>query len=648
MADNNEELKDIIGGLVNSDDEELDINLDEQTKTLVEVGTDLSELLTNSVNMAEHFFEIFFDPDPHYVDLDMYDKEGTLRTYRVPNRAMDNRVAMSGEGAPEGMTEGYIGNLYVDEISKDLYIKKVDGGSIGWVNITPKPITVYTEEHTYNSELSTEITLHKIIAYPEHLQVYANGELLHPPLENVTLDMTTNHIFDYELGSDKKTLTIYKSLPLNCTIFVRYLDGLSGLKGDTAIKLSIGETKTLDAGNNANVTEELIDIGGEGNGQEIKLNFEIPRGDTGFSGVHVGSDEPTDEHQVVWLDTSANNASDADYAGMRIWDSGVSSSLKGYNKVYELKHSNFNKNSVILHGNLTMLDDGTVKGFIDRTNDNYVEIPYQIGNLAGKDWLVRGMCKTCKNTESPIIVFSKGWANFGNIKISQNRFLFSARTGNEEDYDSIHNNEGGKIILSIDDMTEVLKIYQYELYFQYDIGLYKLTIYDENGIELNHGYWTAPWKITKNGEIIDLHSQELIYISKAPTTTILIGASYMDTGYINYHPVGEEHYLQYFSLYVSNDEGKLENAFSTITTGTDTLTFPDGSIYSLPYYETITGGKVVDSIYKPVLDDYYRKTGKGNYYIINEKDKTFELPKPDIYSMICKLQQQIDELNKKV
>ena len=71
---------------------------------------------------------------------------------------------------------------------------------------------------------------------------------------------------DYQISDDKQTLFIYKELPANTTIFVRYLDGMGALKGDTAIKVAVGETTTLNAGENAQVTETIDD---ESAGQTI-------------------------------------------------------------------------------------------------------------------------------------------------------------------------------------------------------------------------------------------------------------------------------------------------------------------------------------------------------------------------------------------
>ena len=131
--------------------------------TLVEVSKDLAELLSNSVNMADKFFEIFFDPNPHLVTLELYDREGTRTTYQIPNRAMDKSVALSGNGSPEGVIEAEVGTLYIDEDKRELYIKRTKDSSMGWINITPYTLDVYTDEFTYNYEVTGNIKLKRLI-----------------------------------------------------------------------------------------------------------------------------------------------------------------------------------------------------------------------------------------------------------------------------------------------------------------------------------------------------------------------------------------------------------------------------------------------------------------------------------------------------
>ena len=59
------------------------------------VTRDLAELLTNSVNMVNKYYEIFFDPNPHYVELQQYNSDGELVSTMIPNRSLDKAIALS-------------------------------------------------------------------------------------------------------------------------------------------------------------------------------------------------------------------------------------------------------------------------------------------------------------------------------------------------------------------------------------------------------------------------------------------------------------------------------------------------------------------------------------------------------------------------
>lgn len=61
---------------------ELDIN------TVIE---NLSELLTNSVNLTNKYYDLFINPEPLDVELELYNEENELVTVTVPNRAKDKQ-----------------------------------------------------------------------------------------------------------------------------------------------------------------------------------------------------------------------------------------------------------------------------------------------------------------------------------------------------------------------------------------------------------------------------------------------------------------------------------------------------------------------------------------------------------------------------
>lgn len=611
--------------------------LNDSTKTLVQVGGDLSELLFNSVNMAEKFFEIFFDPNPHLVKLEMYDREGVLHTYEVPNRAMDRSIALAGNGSPEGSIEGVVGDLYIDEITREIYIKKTSTGKDGWYSITPGSLSLFTKEFIYNADSNT-ISLHRVIEYPEHLMVFADGALLTP----TWADTDSDNIPDYELSDDKTSILFYKSIENNAKILVRYLDGLGGLKGETAIKVTVGNTTTLSPDQRATVTQTNIDL--NGNGEEVRLDFSIPRGQPGTSGVYIGNTAPTDKKQNVWIDTSSKGVSESDYAGMRVWDSGISSGLTTYNKIYELKHSTFDNTKVTASGGVTVNAEGVTTGFTD-TNSKVV-IPFQIGELAGKSWFMSIKCKIKKITSGslPILLIGNGLQAFGSIKVKQGGFYFSARTGNTEDSSSISNNEGEKIVIPYI-ISDTPTLFQFDLEYNHELGLYTFSVADENGIEIEHKYWQAPEYIVKNGDRVDLHSRELYYIANEPAQNLTVGCFPIDTTGENTHNTIDEYYLQTLTIMVeNNDSGELEHVYVTNKTGSDNVTLPDGSTLTINYHIANTGSKIAGMGDKVTIETLYNKTGNGNYYILDEVNKTYIMPMPDIYGILARMQAEIDAL----
>ena len=49
----------------------------------------LNELLTNSVNLTDKYYDLFINPEPMMIDLELYNEDNELVTVTVPNRAMD-------------------------------------------------------------------------------------------------------------------------------------------------------------------------------------------------------------------------------------------------------------------------------------------------------------------------------------------------------------------------------------------------------------------------------------------------------------------------------------------------------------------------------------------------------------------------------
>lgn len=89
--------------------------------------------------------------------------------------------------------------------------------------------------------------------------------------------------------------------------------------------------------------------------------------------------------------------------------------------------------------------------------------------------------------------------------------------------------------------------------------------------------------------------------------------------------------LKYFSITVDGEE--VFNGIKDFKRY-DTYTLPSSEVITIPYILSVDGVKIVDVAYKPLVDQLYTETGMGNYIIIDETNKTFRLPLPDIYSQI--------------
>ena len=250
--------------------------LTQEVEALKNVSKNLAELLTNSVNMVDKYYEIFFDQNPHYVKLEQYDKNGILHTTLVPNRAMDKSVALSGTEDPEGVVDALIGTLYVNSATRELFMKKTTKGNIGWVNITPQPIEIYKETFKVNSKTQTVSLLYKAYA-KDYIDVFLNG---------IHLEQA-----DYDLDIDQQTLIFNTQLSDDSTLQVSYMTGLYGIKGDTAVTFKIGKVRTVP-------TDELAKVKNVGTDEDIILDFDIPNSITGI--LPVGSEVaiPTSSNYV--------------------------------------------------------------------------------------------------------------------------------------------------------------------------------------------------------------------------------------------------------------------------------------------------------------------------------------------------------------
>ncbi len=111
------------------------------------IAENLTELLTNTVNMTSVFYDIFLNPVPMDVTFQQYNDNNELITVTIPNRAKDRQIALTGAGSPEGVVSAPIGTAYVDTLNEDIYFKMSGDDASGWVQfITFQDLNEAVEE----------------------------------------------------------------------------------------------------------------------------------------------------------------------------------------------------------------------------------------------------------------------------------------------------------------------------------------------------------------------------------------------------------------------------------------------------------------------------------------------------------------------
>ena len=162
------------------------------------ISENLAELLTNSVDLAAVFYDIFLNPQPMDVNIQMFDDNNQLITVTIPNRAKDRITPYVGESSPEGIVEAPIGSVYVDTLTSTVYYKVSGSDSFGWNAVISQSlmeiyIRTYLEARGYVkiSSLHTYLVTHEYVDIPT-LSTYlsANGYIRGVDLETVpTLDL---------------------------------------------------------------------------------------------------------------------------------------------------------------------------------------------------------------------------------------------------------------------------------------------------------------------------------------------------------------------------------------------------------------------------------------------------------------------------
>ena len=91
--------------------------------TYEQIITMMTHLLTYYTQLALTYQEMFYDPEPKDITVQLYDAEGNLVDYTIPNRAKDFNFVKNGEGDPNNVVSAEVGTTYQDTLNGKLYIK---------------------------------------------------------------------------------------------------------------------------------------------------------------------------------------------------------------------------------------------------------------------------------------------------------------------------------------------------------------------------------------------------------------------------------------------------------------------------------------------------------------------------------------------
>ena len=452
----------------------------QEVQTIQSVSENLSELLTNSVNMVDKYYEIFFDPTPHYVELEQYNSDGELLKTLVPNRALDRSVALSGVEDPENVVYGVLGSLYVNTITRDLFIKKTAEGNNGWVNITPQKIELYTESFIVDSDTTSVLLLHKV-QNKENIDIYIDGRHLEDE--------------DFDIAADKQTVEFHTHFPNYGKLQVKYINGLYGLKGDTAISVNVGKVETANSETPASVINS-------GDDENLVLDFVIPKGETGDTGVWIGSEAPVKNNKylddkLIWIDTSAEGYSEEDLGITRIFDSGNNTNPTAYKRAYNIMHSSIDESKLTKLGDVNIDDNGILTAY---GNGSGVRTPVKVKQLVNKNWSISG--KDYINTKEGAYqyLFNIGGQNTNSI-------VFFFRSSNKSF--CFHEKSNDIVRIKYDENNvDIYDVYGdgwYNWKVEYIDGVYNIYIsYQDNPLTL---------RFTQSCEQLNQPLEEYIYIS---------------------------------------------------------------------------------------------------------------------------------------
>lgn len=281
----------------------------------------------------------------------------------------------------------------------------------------------------------------------------------------------------------------------------------------------------------------------------------------------------------------------------RLFKMEMCNDVRGYDivhKLYDRREFDLSKFTVV--GNPVISEDGIASGISNGDRVTTINLPITVKNY----------CVTLKNYKylgGQSVIF--GTPNFLTMKqfallFHANRILLFA-SANGADWDVANGTPS-----SVNFIKDTL----YDINFVRENGnVYKVNVFDHS--------------TSIESTVMSISSTEDIFNTP---NKISLGST---AGSWTYYTSSID--LKDFSVTVDGTE--VFNGLKDLTQY-DTYTLPSSEVITIPYIPSVDGVKIVDVAYKPLVDQLYTETGVGNYIIIDETNKTFRLPLPDIYSQI--------------
>ena len=188
-----------------------------EVQDIQKIAITLSQLAQNYNELAQNWFDIFYNPEARDVNIKFFDANGNLESYVIPNRAKDLKYILNGTGAPtenNSLNNADVGSVYLDIATGDMYIKQ----ATYWRRIMSMN-EVYSQGH----------------GIPNGFKYGKRGDLY--------TDLETGYLYfkQTETGTDGWELTTAGGKADQTDVDAKYLDLLQKIKeaNDTAVHLAV-------------------------------------------------------------------------------------------------------------------------------------------------------------------------------------------------------------------------------------------------------------------------------------------------------------------------------------------------------------------------------------------------------------------------